>query len=91
MNMPSILMCARAVLVHLFNASKFGCFSAGSAFVVECRDKHTCRSPSVREGKFYYKEPFFLFWQRSSCGCILLGSVGLMFTTGSTVESGILL
>lgn len=32
--MPSILMRARAVLVHLFNASKFGCFSDGLAFVV---------------------------------------------------------
>ena len=38
MNMLSILIRARAVVVHLFNASKFGCFSAGLAFVVGHRD-----------------------------------------------------
>lgn len=35
-------------------------------------------------------EPFIPFWQRSSCGCILLGSVVPMFTTGSMVGLEIL-
>lgn len=52
MNMPSILMCARAVLVRFFNASKFGCFSAGLAFVVGHRDSTHAALPVPEKVNF---------------------------------------
>lgn len=79
--------CACPVVVCWSNTGKFGCVDTGLAFALG----PTCCSPSAQEGQFFYKEPSLLSWQRSSCACIPLGSVALTFTTGSTVESGILL
>lgn len=52
MNMPSILMHAHAVLVHLFNATKFGCFDAGLAFVVGHRDSTCVTVPVPKKVSF---------------------------------------
>lgn len=79
----------KRVLAHLFNSNKSEYFRAGLTVVMGHGD-NDCVSSSDREGKLFCMEPFVPFWQRSSCGCILLGSVVLTFTTGSMVELEIL-
>lgn len=52
MNMPSVLKCVCVVLARLFSADKCGCFTAGLAMVLGCRDSKHDSLPVLKKVSF---------------------------------------